>query len=301
MRRPNPPGRILSAIDIGTNSVKLTVLAFTPGPESLLEEIALVRPGEGVQRTGRMLPQAIDRTVRAVARFRRAAERRGAEPPDVVATEWLRRVRNRNRFLARVPCRVLSAKEEARLAYLAAARMLRTDGPMVDLGGGSAEILLGRGGRLAQSHSLPLGAVFLTEKHLKHDPPLPAELDRMDREILRHLRKVRPERSSRLVAIGGSAAALAFLRSGAPRFDPERFHGACLSRTELERLERELASCTTLQRRRRFRLEAGRADVIVAGARVLRRVMEWAGAGVLRVCTFGVRHGVLLDRVARGG
>jgi len=290
--------RIRAAIDIGTNSVKLTVMRLGGRrPKSLYEEVDLSRPGEGVRRTGRLDPAAARRGVRAVRRYVRIARRRGDPSPIIVATQWLRTARDRGRFLAALgtPCRILTEREEARLSYLGARTMLGVDAPMVDLGGGSAEFMVGRSGRLARSATLPLGAVYLTEKFLRHDPPLPGELAAVDRYVVSKLGGFRPARAKRVVGIGGSVAALAYSLGRVRRFDPEKFNGARVSYAALAALERRLASVPTRIRVRRYRFEPGRADVIVAGARVLLRFMEWARARTLIVCTYGVRHGAVLD------
>ncbi len=294
--------RIRAAIDIGTNSVKLTVMRLGERPKSLYEEVDLSRPGEGVRRTGRLDPAAARRGIRAVRRYVRIARRWGDPSPIIVATQWLRTARDRERFLASLgtPCRILSGREEARLSYLGARAMLGVDAPMVDLGGGSAEFMVGRGGSLARSATLPLGAVYLTEKFLRHDPPSVGELAALDRYVVSKLRRFRPARSRRVVGIGGSVAALAFSLGRARRFDPEKFNGARISYEALAALERRLAAAPTLVRVRRHRFEPGRADVIVAGARLLLRFMEWTRARTLIVCTYGVRHGAVLDSVRAG-
>lgn len=291
--------RVRAAIDIGTNSVKLTVLRLGDGsPRSLHEEIDLSRPGEGVGRTGRIDPHAARRAVRAVRRYAAIARRFGDPVPIVVATEWLRKVKRRHRraFMRalELPCRVLSGREEAALSYLGARTMLGIEAPMVDLGGGSAELLVGRGGRLVRSATLPLGAVFLTERFLHHDPPIPAEVRALDRFIDSQLRNFRTPRAGQVIGIGGSVAALAFSLSRARRFEPDRFNGARIGYAALARLERALAAVPCRVRVRRYRLEPGRADVIVAGARLLLRFMRRARAKTLIVCTYGVRHGAVL-------
>lgn len=291
--------RARAAIDIGTNSVKLTVLRLGTGrPKSLHEEIDLSRPGEGVGRTGRIDPRAAHRAMRAVRRYARIARQFGDPAPIVVATEWLRKVRNRDRrsFLGSLglPCRILSGREEAALSYLGARTMLGIEAPMVDLGGGSAEFLVGRGGRLVRSATLPVGAVFLTERFLRHDPPTPSELRDLDRFLDAQLRTSRMPKARRVVGIGGSVAALAFSLSRARRFDPERFNGARIGYAALAKLERALAAAPCRLRTRLYRLEPGRADVIVAGARLLLRFMRRTGAKSLVVCTYGVRHGAVL-------
>jgi exopolyphosphatase/guanosine-5'-triphosphate,3'-diphosphate pyrophosphatase len=289
--------RVRAAIDIGTNSVKLTVLRLGAGrPRSLHEEVDLSRPGEGVRRTGRLDPRAVRRAVRSVRRYAAVARRLGDPDPIVVATEWLRKARNRESFLAALgrPCRLLSGREEAALSYLGARTMLGIEAPMVDLGGGSAEFLVGRGGRLVRSATLPVGALFLTERFLRHDPPDEGELRALDRYLDAKLGSFRTPRADRVVGIGGSVAALAFSLSRARRFDPERFNGSRIPVAALARLERALAAVPCRIRVSRFRLEPGRADVIVAGARLLLRFMRLAGAKTLVVCTYGVRHGAVL-------
>jgi exopolyphosphatase/guanosine-5'-triphosphate,3'-diphosphate pyrophosphatase len=293
---------IRAAIDIGTNSVKISVLKLQGRRiRSLREAAVLCRPGEGVRASGRIGRAALARTVAQVGRYVRAAKRLGDPRPIVFATEWMRRVDNRRAFLDRldVPCAILSARKEAEYSYRGVRTLLGIEAPMLDLGGGSAELLVGSRGRLRRWTSMPLGAVFLTERHVRHDPPTGKELEAIDRVIGRRLRRIPKKRSPVVVGIGGSVAALAFSRAPERRFEVEGLNGMKIRRGSLATLERKLAAVPTKVRVRRFKLDPGRADVIVAGARLLLAFMDWAGARTLVASTYGARHGAILEEVGR--
>lgn len=292
--------RRLAAIDIGTNSVKLSVLELRGGrPHSVREEVVVTRLGEGVNARRRLLPQAIRRTLRVVRRFRRAADALDA-PVRIIATEAIRRARNRALLIDALgaPVTILTRRTEARMSFLGARTFLRApDSLMVDLGGGTIEILVARNGRLVRSATLPLGCVYLTEQFLATDPPLPSELRALEEHIEQRLNRLDLPPSRALVGIGGSVATVAFALSRRKTFDTESFNGASIAASILERLYRDWSRVTCRERIRRFRVDPQRADIILAAMAVLRALVRRAGARRIVVCTYGVRHGVLLSEL----
>lgn len=281
---------MLAAIDIGTNSVKLLV---GRGVFPVLQRIEITRLGEGLRRGGRISPEAARRTIAALTRFRQLALRHGVERIAAVGTRALRAARNREDFLRRcereagLRVRILPGRAEASLGFAAALHATRARRIVaLDVGGGSVEIMTGSRKGMERAWSLPLGAVAMTERFLKSDPPSAREIAKLDEALLRRLSKI-PLRTGELVGIGGTVSVLArFLRG--PRF----------SRAALERLAEKLARQTTVQRERAG-LERGRADIIVAGARVLLGTMHRFRARTLRACTLGLRH-ALLAEMAQG-
>jgi exopolyphosphatase/guanosine-5'-triphosphate,3'-diphosphate pyrophosphatase len=200
---------------------------------------------------------------------------------------------------AGVPVEILSGEREARLAYAAAARGLGLSGALavIDIGGRTSEITLGEGETVRETSSLPLGALTLTERYLANDPPLPADLARLGAEIDRVLSSdpvLQRARGMALVASGGTATALAALDLRLTRFEPERVHGHVLARERLAELSARLG----VQRVSLPALDAGRAAILPAGARVLERIVAATGAARVQVSQHGVRHAYLQERLA---
>lgn len=297
----------LAAIDIGTNSVKLSVVRRIDGRlRSLHEETIVTRPGEGVLATGRISAAAMERTLRVIRRYQRTARKMGAEKILVGATETFRRARNGADFAEQLAAlglhmRIIDRKTEAECAFLGATSFsgIRT-AIVADLGGGTVQIVPGRDGKVLRFAALPIGVVFLTERFLKHDPPLLRELDAMRRYVRKQIRTVSARGvppTAPLIGVGGSAAALVFATSGRSRFEVEAYNGRPLAAKTLDRLFERLAAISAEQRRRQLRIDPGRADVIVAGALVLQELLRRFKRDMLTVCTYGVRHGMILKHL----
>lgn len=288
----------LAAIDIGTNSVKLTVLEIGRNkPRSIHEEAVVTRLGEGVRGDGRLRRAAIQRTLKIIRQFQNRALRLGA-PPALIATEALRKARNRQEFIRGLdgPLRILSRHEEAKMSYLGAKTFLRNaNAVMVDIGGGTIELLVSRRDRLVQSATLPLGCVYLTEHFLRHDPPQPREWRRLESHIERRLARFRLPKSRTLVGIGGSVATVVFSLSRRKTFDSEKFNGSRIAVSTLREIRRRWSEVPTRVRIRKYRVDPKRADVILAAVAVLLHLADRVGAREIVVCTYGVRHGVLLS------
>jgi exopolyphosphatase/guanosine-5'-triphosphate,3'-diphosphate pyrophosphatase len=284
----------LAAIDVGTNSVKLLVGCISAGRViALLSRARITRLGEGLGRGKRISPEAAERTLAALTEFRRLAEESGARALAAAGTRALRAASNRAAFLSRcrteagVEVRVLSGRDEARLAFRGATGAVRSSGPVaaIDVGGGSTEIMVGEPpDRLRAAWSLPLGAVTLTERFLAHDPPDAEELGRLRAEVRRRLARVPARRAGEILGIGGTASTVLRLTG----------RGGRASRHEVEALAEHL-SLRTAAERERMGVEPGRADIVAAGAWVLAEAMRRLGADHLRAAEGGLRHGILLE------
>lgn len=287
----------LAAIDVGTNSVKLLVGRVSSSRViPVLHRARITRLGEGLGRSKRISPGAAERTLEALAEFRRLAEVRGAQAVAAAGTRALRAASNRAAFLARcrreagVEVRVLSGREEARLAFLGAAGTQGGRGTVaaIDVGGGSTEIMVGEPpNRLRASWSLPLGAVTLTERFLAHDPPTAKELALLREQARRRLARVPIRRVEDVLGIGGTVSAVLGLVGREGR----------AARDEVESLA-ERFSRLAAAARERLGVEPGRADIVVAGVWILVEAMKHLGAGTLRSADGGLRHGMLLELAA---
>jgi exopolyphosphatase/guanosine-5'-triphosphate,3'-diphosphate pyrophosphatase len=290
-------GRV-AAIDQGTNSIRLLVVEPPERPEGdpgeLARDMVITRLGAGVDRTGRIDPAALERTVAVLARYGRRARALGVERIRVSATSVLRDATDGDAYAAAVlehtgePLQVIDGEREAALSFLGATRGLspRVAPPpflVLDIGGGSTELALGRGpGRVDRAATTQMGSVRLTERHVRTDPPAVDELAQLAHDVdatLDTISEVVPIHGSRtFVAVAGTATTLQAIALGLPRYDPEAIHRTWLSRAEVERVTRDLTRMTNAERAALPVMAPGRGDVIVAGAVILSEVMRRFGS-----------------------
>jgi exopolyphosphatase/guanosine-5'-triphosphate,3'-diphosphate pyrophosphatase len=283
----------VAAIDCGTNSIRLLVADLPAGAGPLrdvVREMEIVRLGQGVDRTGRLAPEAIERTRIALARYAEQLRQLGAERVRMVATSASRDAENADEFRAMVLAtlgeapEVISGDEEARLSFAGAVRGLRGAAPpylVVDIGGGSTEFVLGAEA-VEAARSVDVGCVRLTERHLRGDPPTGAEIAAAEKDIVEAITLVRAtvpvERANTLVGLAGSVTTVTALALGLPGYQPERIHHARISRAQVAEVAERLLAETRAERARYPVMHPGRVDVIGAGALVLRVIMEEVGA-----------------------
>jgi exopolyphosphatase/guanosine-5'-triphosphate,3'-diphosphate pyrophosphatase len=301
-------GERYAAIDVGTNSVLLLVVERDPAGRlvSLDERLEITRLGRGVDRTRRLDPGSIADTVEALARFAAVARGHGAREILVTATSAARDAENGGEFFARareaagVEVEVISGDLEAELSYEAAARDFGGPGvrlAMVDIGGGSTEIVQGEGKRLGFRKSLDVGAVRLTERWLGSDPATPEELARLRNDVRGALAVVPPAApGTGLVGIAGTITTLCAIDLGVDGYDGRLVHGRELSVRTVWELAVRLGALPLAERKRVPGLPEKRADTIVAGAEILVAVLERLGLDRLTVSDRGVRWGLLYRR-----
>jgi len=304
----------LAAIDVGTNTVLLLVAerrgnALAP----VLERAEITRLGRGVDASGRLDPAAIQDTVAVVASYAADARRLGAGEIVCVATSAARDASNGAEFFAAAEAaagllpQVISGDEEARLVYASAWRDFGGGGPLavLDVGGGSTEFTVGDGSAPRARTSLQVGAVRLTERHVRGDPiPAPelAALRSAAREALLPVAPLaRGAPGARLVGVAGTVTTLEAVKQALPSYDAQRVHGATLARADVEALVERLAALPVRARAALPGMEPKRADVIVAGAVVVAEAMRAGGYDRLVVSDRGVRWGLLHDRPSRRG
>jgi exopolyphosphatase/guanosine-5'-triphosphate,3'-diphosphate pyrophosphatase len=273
----------VAAIDCGTNSTRLLV-ADANGRE-LIRLMRITRLGQGVDRENRLAPEAIDRTVEVLREFRRSMDTFGVDRLRMVATSAVRDAENgavfteAARAAVGVVPEVLSGLEEGKLAYRGASADLRPfegDTLVVDIGGGSTEITLGRAGSVS-SVSLQLGCVRLTERYLTSDPPTPDEVvatriaiaDALTGGEQRMPELLALAARRRLVGLAGTVSTLASLKLQIAEYDVDRLHHATITLPEVVELCATLASLSAAQRSGLVGMVPGRADVILGGALVL--------------------------------
>ena len=305
--------RLLAGIDLGTNTVRLLVAEANraAGLVPLWADQAVTRLGEGLAARGTLAPEAVERTLVAVRRYRDRAQSLGAAEVLLVATAAARQARDGSAFLARLQAepgirpRVVSGEAEAELTLLGAAWGLGAAGGifgLLDIGGGSTELVIAEGPRALAAVSLRLGVVQLVERFFRSDPVQPGELAacrayvdaRLHEEAWPRIRALRP---ARLVATAGTPATLAVLDLGLLAYEPARVHGHRLTAEAIARLTTELARMPVADRARAPGLEPGRADVIVPGAVVLAAALVGLGLSETTVSDAGLREGILLAAV----
>lgn len=297
---------ICSCIDVGTNTVLLLVAEISPGGiiRPLLEEARTPRLGEGVDARGCLRPDAMRKTLRAVEDSLRACSSFRGETPGVFGTSALRDAQNGRAFAGLLRRRtgldleVLSGREEALLSFRGAVSGLGGPGPwtVLDVGGGSTEVTAGCAGDVRLHASLDVGALRITERFFAHDPPQSAERHAAEDFIEARVRELDPgsAQGAPLVAVAGTATSLAILDQGLRHFSVDAVSGYRLTRGRLEEL------CTLLQGlpargiRPLADVMEGRADIIFAGALILRAVLRRLGKNEALVSDRGLRYGIAL-------
>ncbi len=305
----------LAAVDVGTNSIRCIVVeAPVNGHFRVLDdEKATVRLGEGLHATGRISDAAIERAREALVRMRKIAAGLGAEDLDAVATSAVRRAGNGSAFVTQmardtgVRIRVIDGEEEAELAALSARRhfdMGSNPYAMLDLGGGSAEIVTAVGDHVEGVHSLDLGTVYLTERYLHRDPVGDRELARLQKHIRKELRRSLGDVAGPpvcLIGSGGTVTTIGNVLQGVRKERYESVHGYEVLRSDVVHLLAMLQHRSLRERQAVAGLSPERADIIVAGVAVVDRVMSHLGVNVLRINERGIREGLILKALRERG
>ena len=275
----------VAAIDCGTNSTRLLVY---DGERTIERLMTITRLGQGVDATGRLHPDAIERTVEVLRRYRDVMDVHRAERVRITATSAARDAANRDDFfdaaerVVGARPELLSGEEEGRLSFAGATSSLDpAEGPFLvaDIGGGSTEFVVGTTEPTGVM-SIDVGCVRITEKFLRSDPPSAGELSDALAVVREHLKDV--ERAiphirdaKRFVGLAGTVSTMAMVEIGLPEYDRERVHHFVLTREAAEDVFRTLATEPREQRRHNPGLEEARVDVIVGGAIVLLAIMRF--------------------------
>lgn len=297
----------VAAIDVGTNSTRLLVAEEqAEGFRTLDRRMMVTRLGEGVGRSKALAPQALKRTLSTIADYAAVCGEYGVERLRVTGTSAVRDATNRHEFFAGVrrltgrDPELLSGEAEARATFAGAVSDLKEGSPilLVDIGGGSTELIVGRD-EPERIVSLDVGCVRMFEKHLSSDPPSEKELEALRAEVKAELEAVEHfldvPAQFRLVGVAGTITQLAILKAGVPVYDRDVAHHAVLSHGDVRLLARRLASLPYEKRKRVKALDAGRVDVIVAGAEILRSVMEFFDAAEVLVSEKDILDGLVLQ------
>ena len=297
-----------AVVDVGTNSVKLLLgeVAADGGWRAIVDRAEITRLGEGLSETGRLDPAAVERTTEAIAAMADEARQNGAEVIAAVGTAGLRSATDSATFVDGVQERsglqieIISGEEEGRLSYLGATTGLGLGtGSLVvfESGGGSSQFTFGRDGRSDEQFSVEVGAVRFTEAFglggVVEKDRLTAALEAIASDLGRLDGRPVPDE---LVAIGGTVTNLAAVKHGLATYDPDVVQGTVLDRAEIDRQIELYRTRSGEERREVVGLQPKRADIILAGACIVRTVLEKLGRESLIVSDRGLRHGLFVDR-----
>jgi exopolyphosphatase/guanosine-5'-triphosphate,3'-diphosphate pyrophosphatase len=302
----NQPGPFWAGIDVGTNSVLMTVVdASDPGQfKPIVTRATVTRLGQGVDQTGQLHPEAEARTLLCLAAYKNEMDSLGVSRSRAVGTSALRDARGAEDFLQRAretlgfDLEVIAGDEEARLTFEGALVGLPLFGRafVFDIGGGSTEFISGEieSGRIESAISLNVGSVRLTERCCLSDPPTQEQLDHLRREIKTCLRDLKIQsHGASVVGVAGTITSLVALSEELAEYDPKLVHGYRLKKEVVDHLVHRLSHMTVAERRTLPGLSPGRADVIIAGAMLCQEILLQQKADALIASDTGVSFGLL--------
>ncbi len=299
---------IYATIDVGSNSILLYIAEkdeqghWTP----VMDRVEVTRLAEGLQATGFLKAEAMKRTVRALSGFMALAKEQGAVQVAAVGTMCLRAAKNAGDFLQQVKnecgltVKVISGEEEARLSFLgvkSGMNLSRGRFVIFDIGGGSTEFIFAKGEHIERKFSINIGAAGLTEKYLISNPVTKEELAMMLNAVQASFADFEADgKVDALIGIGGTLTTMGAVLHQVAVYDPDIIHGYVLSLAEIER-QLELYRSKTIEARKAIvGLQPERADVILAGAGIVRTILKKFGVDAVTISDRGVRHGLMMDR-----
>jgi exopolyphosphatase/guanosine-5'-triphosphate,3'-diphosphate pyrophosphatase len=300
----------LAAIDVGSNSVHMVIADVTAGGHlDVVDRVKeTIRLGSRSFTTGRLRPEAMDLAIRALGHFVHLARVRKVDRVRAVATSAVREARNRDLFIKRLrretglAVRVVTGAEEARLIFRAARHALGLEGGpdlLVDIGGGSVELVLVQDRTPLLTHSTALGAVRLMERFLLADPPTASQIERLEEHLENELgdllHQIRKAGVKRAIGISGAANTLVAMARAARGQELGRLHGATASAAEIARLRRHLLEENASGRAEIPGMDSKRADIMPAPAILMDFILSRIGEPELMACTWALREGLMLE------
>ncbi|MEU9208934.1 Ppx/GppA phosphatase family protein [Streptomyces sp. NPDC048415] len=305
----------VAAIDCGTNSIRLLVADADPATGELVEldrRMTIVRLGQGVDRTGRLAPDALERTFAACREYAAVIKEHGAQKLRFVATSASRDAENREDFvrgvqdILGVEPEVITGDQEAEFSFIGATKELTGRDDLakpylvVDIGGGSTELVVGEE-HVRAARSVDIGCVRMTERHLVQegvvsDPPTPGQIDAIRADIEAALdlaEQTVPLREARtLVGLAGSVTTVSAIAQNLPEYDSAAIHHSRVSYDKVREITEWLLASTHAERAAIPSMHPGRVDVIAAGALVLLSIMERIGADEVVVSEHDILDGI---------
>jgi exopolyphosphatase/guanosine-5'-triphosphate,3'-diphosphate pyrophosphatase len=302
-----------ATVDIGTNTTLLLVADVDAEGrvQPVMERAEITRLGRGIGGDGQLRPDNIKHTLEVLRAYAAIAHSHGTAIA-AIGTEGLRRAPNAQDFLQPAtgilgsPVQVISGEREAELTFLAAARSFPDEARggllVVDIGGGSTELIFAPDGQIAHAESVPLGSVRLTERFIHHDPAHADERAALqtavDEAVAEAFARAGFAGAVTLIGTAGTVTTLAAMAQGLADYDSGRVHGFALARAALDGQVERLAPSRQDERERMPGLDPRRADVILAGAILLQAIMRRAAVPLVRVSDRGIRWGLLFELMA---
>jgi exopolyphosphatase/guanosine-5'-triphosphate,3'-diphosphate pyrophosphatase len=300
----------VAVIDVGTNSARLLVADVAGGRVSPVERRSTVtRLGRGVDLSGRLSAEAIEDACEAIGEYVAAVRELGAEAVEAIATSAVRDAENGSAFVAELrerfalSARVLDGEEEARLTYLGATSERPPSEPtlVIDIGGGSTELVVGTGAEISFHASLQAGVVRHSERHVASDPPTALELESLAGDVRGLIEAAAGEEAeaSAGIAVAGTPTSLAAIEMELEPYDPARVHGHVLSLPTTQRMLSRLASAPLSQRVEIAGMHRDRAPTIVAGVVILVEAMRAFGLERIEVSEHDILYGTAISAAAQ--
>lgn len=300
-------------IDIGSNSTRLLIADIDGGVSVLERQSRVTRLGRGVDLSGQLADEAIEAACAVIADYVELCREAGAERPAAIATSAVRDASNGGAFVAELRerfalgARVLDGEEEARLTYRGATAEQPPDTPtlVIDIGGGSTEMIVGAGAEVGFHDSLQAGVVRHTERHISADPPTAVELEALADDIRAQIAAALADHpgahATSGIAVAGTPTSLSAVELGLEPYDPARVHGHVLSLATIQHLLSQLASAPLGQRAAIPGLHPDRAPTIVAGAVILIEAMRAFGLDQVQASEHDILYGMALETASQRG
>jgi exopolyphosphatase/pppGpp-phosphohydrolase len=299
------PSPIRAAIDIGSNTIRFAVARSTPHDlDILVEREELVRIGESVTATGEISQEKINAAIAVLKRYKTQARKRKADPIFVVATEAIRQARNNVDFVEQVQSRtqlavqLISGNAEAALTFFGTTYEVNKEPGhpaqvgVMDLGGGSLELVTARNNRINWRTSIPIGSGWLHDRYLTSNPPAYNEIATADAFLQTYFQGMTVKhRPPVLIVTGGSATTLLYLVHKAFQLEEQQSH---LTQQDLIRCQGLLSSLKAEEIADRYKIPVARARILLAGALIIQKVMSRLNVNEIRISSHGIREGVLL-------
>lgn len=302
-----------AGIDIGTNTVRLLVADVGPDgtKHDVKKRVIITRLGQGVDEARAFAPEAVIRTLEAIAEFADEIARLGAEDVRAIATSAARDAENSGEFIDAATdllgkkVEVIQGLEEASLSYLGATNEFPFKGPddpvlVFDIGGGSTELIFGRGQKMERAISLDIGSVRLTELFVKSDPPASGELSLIREDVRRQVRnglaEIKPDGDSlTVIGVAGTVTTIQAVKMGLQHYYADAIHLSTLTKTDVKETLDLFLSLKLEDRQDLPGLEPKRADVIIAGAIIAETVLEESGASEMTVSDSDILDGIVIN------
>lgn len=293
-----------AVIDIGTNT--LLLLIVDDELRRVVDLCRFGRLGKGLDASGNLAPEAIAKSLDICREYRAVLDQHGVAAPSIIATQALREANNAAAFVGpaeeilRAKIEIIGGEREAQLAFKSVAETFRelagTPFVVVDVGGGSTEFIVTDGKRVVSAVSVPIGAVRMTERHLRHDPATAAEIAALDADIDAQLAKIELPEHVPLIGTAGTATTMGAAQLQLTTYDPDAVTGLRLAPAIVAELRAKLLDATVAAKKSMPGVEPQRADVIAAGVAIYARAMAKMKAPVMITCDRGIRWGLVYEQ-----